>query len=407
MHIDELREFQLDFEKSRKNISDECKELFRLRDKFVKDFNPQFIASLSIDQYVIGKGLPSFCHRIENELNEWGNIHGSTAKKFGIYYGVSGKDKEKKYRIGKAIFGDQINEAFNSIKESILQLTQNPNDFPLLISNPISPMFKGKILSIYHQNKFLNIYSASHLNHFIDRLCLANDSKSELVKQKTLLNFKNNDAVMKDWSNFEFNRFLYHSFGKPDSDEKDNDVPIVLGKYKSLSFPPIETVSFEFIDLETTPPTNKIGNKKKKEKTTDFNKRGKRLKRIGDRGEQIVLRAEHAKLVEQGREDLAKKIDHIAKRDDSAGYDIVSYDNNGLEKYIEVKSTVRPTGSVDIFISSNELSVAEDLENYYIYIVFSAGGKEAKIWPIKADYFINDPNIKPVPIQYKIKVKTT
>ncbi|MDT8338484.1 MAG: hypothetical protein RQ763_04725, partial [Sulfurimonas sp.] len=210
MQISELREYQVEFEKFRTNINSEFKGLFKLVDNFKKDYPSEKIRSLSLDDFVSGKGdSTTFCNRIENELNDWGNIHGSTAKKFGIYYGVDGSNKEKKYRIGKATFGSSIDKAFENVKSSIVELIKNDNNFDLLKNNPISPMFKGKILSIYFPEKFLNIFSATHLNYFINVLGLENNSKSEIDKQYQLLKFKNNDFVMKGWSIFEFSKFLY------------------------------------------------------------------------------------------------------------------------------------------------------------------------------------------------------
>ena len=108
MNLIELREYQAEFEIIRKDIQKEFKEIDLLRRKFVKDFPVAKIKNLSLDEYIAGKGESStFCNRIENELNLWGNIHGSNAGKFGIYFGTYGKDREKKYRIGKSAFGTQ------------------------------------------------------------------------------------------------------------------------------------------------------------------------------------------------------------------------------------------------------------------------------------------------------------
>ena len=79
MQIKELREYQIEFEKIRISISPKFKKLFKLREKFTKDYTIKVISSLNLDEYVTGKGGPSFCNRIENELNAWGNIHGSSA----------------------------------------------------------------------------------------------------------------------------------------------------------------------------------------------------------------------------------------------------------------------------------------------------------------------------------------
>lgn len=407
MQLSELREFQVDFEKSRLDINSKYKDMFKAVEKFKKDYSAERILSLDLDEYVIGKGRnDSFCNRIENELNAWGNIHGSTAKKFGIYFGVDGKDKERKYRIGKNIFGTTIDEAFLNIKTSIVELLKNENDIELLKKNPISTMYKGKILSIYFPEKFLNIYAAGHLNYFINMLGLENTSKYELDKQLHLLEFKNNDAVMKNWSVFEFGRFLYHSFGRPTDELKEGEISKELSEYKINDFPPIEKIRVEYIDLETATITNIGTTQYKTIKKVDYSAQSKKYKRIGDRGEQIAVMAERKFLIANGKPDLAKKVDQISKRDDSVGYDIKSFDLNNREKFIEVKSTLKPAGICNVFLSSNELHVSQSKDNYYFYIVYDAGSKRPKIWRIKGSDFINDENVDLQPVLYKITLKT-
>ncbi len=96
MNLTELRENQADFEVIRQDLDKGFKEIDSLRRKFVRDFPVDTIRDLKLDEYVVGKGQPSsFCNRIENELNLWGNIHGSNARKFGLYFGTFGEDKER------------------------------------------------------------------------------------------------------------------------------------------------------------------------------------------------------------------------------------------------------------------------------------------------------------------------
>lgn len=406
MQVNELREYQVGFEKIRSDVISDANELFELRKIFTKDFSKERINSLSIDEFVSGKGSPSFCNRIENDLNDWGNIHGSTAKKFGLYYGVLGKDKVKKYRIGKAIFGSSVDKAFKNVKSYIVELLENNNDLDLLKTNPISPMFKGKILSVYYPEKFLNIFSARHLNHFINYLSLENNSKSELDKQNKLLEFKQNDLVMKHWSIFEFSKFLYESFGSPNNEINDSKLANELKGFKLKDFPPIETVKFEFIDLETDEAIDSNSNSRKKSKKIDYSSQSKKFKRIGDRGEQIVVMAERQILTKNKRHDLAQKVDQISIRDDYVGYDIQSYDIDGKVKYIEVKSTIKPVGFSNIFISANELEVAECTKNYYFYIVYNVADKTPKIWKIESSKLLSDENIKLKPDSYSVHFNT-
>lgn len=409
MELTELREYQTDFEKNRKEFNSGFNEINYVRKKFVNDYPVSKILKLTLDEFVVGKGeSTTFCNRIENELNPWGNIHGSNARKFGLYFGTLGDDKERKYRIGKKRFGTEYNRALNNILSSIIELIENKDDLNLIRKNPISPMFKGKILSIYYPNDFLNIFSATHLNYFINTLGLDNVSKSEIDKQALLLRYKNNDLVMKNWTVYEFSKFLYYSFKNPNDEIKDEDLPEELRDFKLKDFPPIETLKFDFVNLQTEkieiPKTS--NNSKRKGSKIDYSNRSKKFKRIGDRGEQIVLRAERQFLEKNKKKELSILIEHISEKDDSAGYDILSFDLNGNKKFIEVKSTLRKIGKSDMFLSANELEVSEKVGNYYFYIVYEVGSERPKIWKVKSSDLINDSNVIKKPILYKLDLKT-
>ena len=409
MNITELRELQTEFELIRKDINSEFKNIEALRKKFVKNYTVDKILNLKLDEYVVGKDDKStFCNRIENELNQWGNIHGSNAKKFGLYFGVLGNDIERKYRIGKRRFGTDYNKALQEILNSIKELLENMDNTELIKRNPISPMFKGKILSVYFPNDFLNIFAASHLNYFINNLAINNNSKSEIDKQALLLSCKNNDLIMKNWSIYEFSRFLYFSFGNPKDEIKEENLPKELRKFKLKDFPPIETLKFDFVNLKTEEMEEPKKPKKNtgKNKKPDYLGRSKKFKRIGDRGEQIVLRAEKQFLEKNGKQNLAKKINHIAEKDDTVGFDILSFDLSGNEKQIEVKATLSKIGNSKIFLSANELKIAQEKDNYFFYIVYEAGSKKPKIWRIRATELLNDRNIIKEPILYQLNMRT-
>lgn len=96
----------------------------------------------------------------------------------------------------------------------------------------------------------------------------------------------------------------------------------------------------------------------------------KKNKRIGAAGERFVYDYER-KIVEEYKLPKTKTVRHISKLDgDGFGYDILSYDENGNEKYIEVKTTVNSENS-SFFITANELAKSEESkENYYLYRVY-------------------------------------
>lgn len=82
-------------------------------------------------------------------------------------------------------------------------------------------------------------------------------------------------------------------------------------------------------------------------------------KKLGRRGEEWVLELEKQRLTANGRTDLATKVVWVADEEgDGAGYDIRSFDDDGAETYVEVKTT-NGGKSTDFFITANELAVSD------------------------------------------------
>jgi len=77
-------------------------------------------------------------------------------------------------------------------------------------------------------------------------------------------------------------------------------------------------------------------------------------------------------LEDNGKAELAKKARHVSREDgDGAGYDILSFDLSGNEKYIEVKTTSDDINTPFI-VTKNELKFSEIYsDNFYIYIVYN------------------------------------
>lgn len=94
-------------------------------------------------------------------------------------------------------------------------------------------------------------------------------------------------------------------------------------------------------------------------------------RRLGRAGEEFVLMFEQARLTRDGAEPLAARVEHVARtRGDGLGYDILSFDTNGAERLIEVKTT-KYGAEAPFFVSRNELSVSrEKAPMYHLYRVF-------------------------------------
>jgi hypothetical protein len=414
--IDDLRTKQAEFEDIRKEFKKELIKLEEKRQKFLKLFPEENLPELELEKYALQKGEAesknSFCYWLENELESLGNIHGATARKFGIYFGVSKSEPDEyKWRITSR-FGETKEEAFNNIKQTIISLINSAKNSNIseIRENSLSNLFKGKILSTYFPDKFLNIFDDKHLEYFLDKLDLIySDTDDEISKREILLNFKNKDTVMSKWSNNEFSKFLYFSFGRPSRKE---EAPTELKEYleSKEDYPKIKEIKPDFIDLNINPENIELERKETKPfgKVVDFETENKINKLLGNRGEEIVFNLEKKHLQDIGKTELANKIKWVSKEDDSLGYDVLSFEEDGTEKYIEVKSTSQSENcNANFLISSNQYSKAKKLKNYYFYIVFCAKGKEPKVWKVKEPLQYENKGLTLTPISYRVIINTS
>ncbi|MET3842209.1 DUF3883 domain-containing protein [Bradyrhizobium sp. OAE829] len=85
-----------------------------------------------------------------------------------------------------------------------------------------------------------------------------------------------------------------------------------------------------------------------------------RNRKLGRDGEELVFHFERERLERLDRPDLAKKIRWISEEDgDGAGYDIMSFDEKGKERFLEVKTTVG-SDTTPFYITRNELSFSSE-----------------------------------------------
>mgnify|MGYP005863386257 FL=1 len=127
-------------------------------------------------------------------------------------------------------------------------------------------------------------------------------------------------------------------------------------------------------------------------------------KRIGDLGEIWVVNYEKEKLKKANRPDLAHKVEHTAKNfGDGAGFDILSFSENGDELFIEVKTTMGAINST-FYITRNELerSLVEK-ENYYLYRIyeFDDENESGKLLILNGELS----NLCEIPLTYKVTMK--
>lgn len=92
---------------------------------------------------------------------------------------------------------------------------------------------------------------------------------------------------------------------------------------------------------------------------------------VGLKGEQFVMDYEKAYLRSKGKESLADKIEHVSLDDDTEGFDIRSFDEQGRDRLIEVKTTLYDR-YCKFFVSDNELKTSKRYnDKYYLYRLFT------------------------------------
>ena len=95
-----------------------------------------------------------------------------------------------------------------------------------------------------------------------------------------------------------------------------------------------------------------------------------RNRQLGRAGEEFVVDLERLILTAADRDDLARKVRWVAMEDgDGAGFDVLSFDGNGKERLIEVKTT-NGAAQTPFFMTRNEMAVAEErADHWHLYRV--------------------------------------
>lgn len=97
----------------------------------------------------------------------------------------------------------------------------------------------------------------------------------------------------------------------------------------------------------------------------DVAARDARNRALGQAGEERVLAHERARLKQAGRTDLARRIRWTSMEDgDGYGYDIASFEADGADRLLEVKTT-NGWERTPFHLTRNEIAVAEDRRDHW------------------------------------------
>jgi hypothetical protein len=115
----------------------------------------------------------------------------------------------------------------------------------------------------------------------------------------------------------------------------------------------------------------------------DFPALEARRRVLGSRGEEFVVWFEKRRLSEAGKPSLAKNVNQISGSEgDGAGYDIRSFETNGVDRLIEVKTTTYGKRH-PFLVSINEVAFSNEFAaSYHLYRLFDFS-KERRMFTLR------------------------
>lgn len=150
-------------------------------------------------------------------------------------------------------------------------------------------------------------------------------------------------------------------------------------------------------------PVNKTSNKRSlitisanRDGHIDWDKENKIQRIKGRRAEELVMDFERQRLLKAGQEGLAAKVEDYSTKY-SKGFDVLSWNEDGTERNIEVKSS----SSNGFIITRNELNKSENNLNYWIYIV-NEKGNAVQIKQIKSPALRDESQFRLEPKDYYV-----
>jgi hypothetical protein len=169
---------------------------------------------------------------------------------------------------------------------------------------------------------------------------------------------------------------------------------------------PVPTGIFKNTMLERSRPTGRdqlpTSDRNFKGTDTDFLEKSRQQKELGTCGEELVMQYEKRMLTAKG---LLKEAGQVRAAKDGEGYDVLSYDAHGIEKYIEVKTTTGGNETA-FYLSENERAfMSKNPEQYSIYRLyhFDADSNFAEFFEVRGDV---ESQLLMQPTQYRVFVRS-
>jgi hypothetical protein len=199
---------------------------------------------------------------------------------------------------------------------------------------------------------------------------------------------------------------IIETLEKKSPEEQEHIVNQIVGVSE---LPDIDSIKPQVIEIEISDTPHEEIHKKIVHGLTekiDFAERDALNRMAGDFAERIVIKYERESLIAAGKDALADKVSQVSLQSDSHGYDIMSYDQDGEEKHIEVKAVKsKPVSSFRFFISENEITIARSDKNYHLFIVFDYLSESPLIYRMPNPFLNDIPGVTIRPMKYWVMVE--
>lgn len=119
---------------------------------------------------------------------------------------------------------------------------------------------------------------------------------------------------------------------------------------------------------------------------TDFVRLDAANRSLGRAGELAVVKRERDLLRALGRPDLSRRVEHVSEtQGDGLGFDVLSFDRDGTEKFIEVKTT-KQGKHWPMLISRNERDFSrEEAPRFHLYRLFAFSHSVSGLYTLRGD----------------------
>ena len=251
-----------------------------------------------------------------------------------------------------------IADYFSMLRDEFIGKTYNKSEHRRMIAPLLNNRPKGSI-EFKHQNISAVLYKLGipWIPGYKPRW-----NYQKMLEERIVSYLKQNDSLETHFAEFA---------------EKDVSKPAIDVNFKSLleSPPEIKSMSAEEPGFTYQRPVK-----------ANYLEIEQNNKRLGNFGEEIVMTYERWRLIEAGKDSLADKIEWVSEtQGDGLGYDVLSKNNNGTDRYIEVKTT-KLGKDAPIFFSRNEYEFSvSNSNNYYLYRLFNFS-KDPKLFIVNGQY---------------------